>query len=115
MNVIQEIEKSNMKKDITDFNIGDTIRVFVKIIESGKERLQAFEGIVIKRQGGGVRETMTVRKVVEGVGVERTFPIHSPRVDSIKVVKKGKVRRAKLYYMRGRTGGRAVKIEEAQR
>ncbi len=107
MNVIQEIEKSNMKKDVPDFNVGDTIRVFVKIIESGKERLQAFEGIVIKRQGGGIRETMTVRKIVEGVGVERTFPIHSPRVDSIKVVKKGKVRRAKLYYLREKIGKRS--------
>jgi len=113
MNVIQEIEKLNMKKDIPDFGIGDTVRVFVKIVESGKERLQAFEGIVIKRQRGGIRETFTVRKIVDGIGVEKTLPIHSPRVDSIKVVKKGRVRRAKLYYMRKRTGSQAVKVEEA--
>jgi len=112
-NMITEIEKSNMKKDAPQFSIGDTVRVFFKIVEGGKERLQAFEGIVIKRQRGGVRESATVRKLVDGVGVERTFPIHSPRVDSVKVIKKGKVRRAKLYYMRERTGGRATKVEEA--
>lgn len=110
--IIDAIEKANMKKEVTDFNVGDTIKVFVKILESGKERLQAFEGIVIKKQGGGFRETATVRKLVDGVGVERNFPLHSPMIDSIKVVKKGRVRRAKLYYMRKRTGAAASKIEE---
>jgi large subunit ribosomal protein L19 len=115
MNLLTEIEKANMKKEAPAFDVGDTIRVFVKIVESGKERLQAFEGIVIKKQRGGVRESATVRKIVDGVGVERTFPIHSPRVDSVKIIKKGKVRRAKLYYLRKRTGGRAVKVEEASK
>jgi large subunit ribosomal protein L19 len=112
--IIQEIEKASMKKDVPEFNVGDTVKVSVKIKEGDKERLQAFEGIVLKRQRGGNRETTTVRKIVDGIGVERTFPIHSPRVDSIKVMKKGKVRRAKLYYMRARTGGSATKIEEAE-
>ena len=111
--VIRELERANMKKEVTPFKVGDTIRVFIKIVESGKERLQAFEGIVIKRQGGGIREMATVRKIVDGVGVERTFPIHSPMVDSLKVVKRGKVRRAKLYYLRKRTGGAAEKVREA--
>ena len=113
MGAINEIEKQQMKKDVTAFNVGDTIRVQVKIVEGDKERLQAFEGIVIKRQGGGARETTTVRKIVDGIGVERIFPIHSPMVDSIKVMRKGKVRRAKLYYLRGLTGSRATKVEEA--
>ena len=113
MGAINEIEKQQMKKDVTAFNVGDTIRVQVKIVEGDKERLQAFEGIVIKRQGGGARETTTVRKIVDGIGVERIFPIHSPMVDSIKVMRKGKVRRAKLYYLRSLTGSRATKVEEA--
>jgi large subunit ribosomal protein L19 len=112
-NIIAEIEKAQMKKEVPQFNVGDTIRIFVKIIEGGKERLQAFEGIVIKRQGGGSRETATIRKIVEGVGVERNFPIHSPMIDSIKRIKQGKVRRAKLYYLRDRIGSKATKIEEA--
>jgi len=113
MDVINEIEKKQMKKDVPEFNVGDTIRVQVKIVEAGKARLQAFEGIVIKRQRGGVRETVLVRKIVDGIGVERIFPIHSPMVDSIKIMKKGRVRRAKLYYLRKLTGGKATKIEEA--
>lgn len=112
--IIQEIEKANMKKNIPDFNVGDTIRVFAKIIEGEKERLQAFEGTVIKKQGGGIRELFTVRKIVQGVGVERSFPIHSPKVDKVKVIKKGKVRRAKLYYLRKRVGSKAIRIEEKQ-
>lgn len=111
--IISEIEAENMKKDVSDFNVGDTVRVFAKIIEGEKERLQAFEGVVIKRQRGGFRETFTVRKIVQGIGVERTFPIHSPKVDKIKVIKQGKVHRAKLYYLRKRIGSRATKIDEA--
>jgi large subunit ribosomal protein L19 len=114
VNIIAQIEKENMKKSVLDFNVGDTIRVFAKIIEGEKERLQAFEGTVIKRQGSGVRETFTVRKVVQGIGVERSFPIYSPKVDKIKVIKHGKVRRAKLYYLRKRIGSKATRIEEAQ-
>ena len=113
MGVINDIEKQQMKKEVAAFNVGDTIRVQVKIVEGDKERLQAFEGIVIKRQGGGARETTTVRKIVDGIGVERIFPIHSPMVDSIKVMKRGKVRRAKLYYLRNLTGSKATKVEEA--
>jgi large subunit ribosomal protein L19 len=110
--IIDEIEKSQLKKDVTEFGIGDTVRVFFKITEAGKERIQAYEGVVLKRQGGGSLETATVRKIVDGVGVERNFAIHSPKVDSIKLIKKGKVRRAKLYYLRDRVGSKATKIEE---
>lgn len=112
--VIKEIEKQYMKEKIPEFGPGDTVRVMVKIVESGKERLQAFEGIVLRRQGGGLRETFTVRKIVQGVGVERTFPLHSPKVAEVKVIRKGKVRRAKLYYLRERIGAKATKIEEAE-
>jgi len=111
MDLIRMIESEQMKKDIPDFNVGDVVRVFVKVVEGSRERLQAFEGFVLKRQGGGLTETFTVRRVAYGVGVERTFPIHSPRIDRIEVVRKGKVRRAKLNYMRQRTG-KAAKIKE---
>jgi large subunit ribosomal protein L19 len=111
MDLIKVIESEQMKKDIPDFNVGDVVRVFVKVVEGSRERLQAFEGFVLKRQGGGLTETFTVRRVAYGVGVERTFPIHSPRIDRIEVVRKGKVRRAKLNYMRQRTG-KAAKIKE---
>lgn len=111
MDLIRMIESEQMKKDIPDFNVGDTVRVFVKVVEGSRERLQAFEGFVLKRQGGGLTENFTVRRVAYGVGVERTFPIHSPRIDKIEVVRKGKVRRAKLNYMRERTG-KAAKIKE---
>ena len=113
MSIVQEIEKGFLKKEMTSFNVGDTIRVFSKIIEGDKERLQAFEGTVIKKRGRGIGEVVTVRKVVQGIGVERTFPLHSPRVEKIKVVRSGKARRAKLYYLRGRVGSRALRIEEA--
>lgn len=113
MNIIKDMESKIMKKDITDFNVGDTVRVFSKIIEGDKERLQAFEGTVIKRRGGSLREVFTVRKVVLGVGVEKTFPLHSPKVDKIKVIKSGKTRRAKLYYLRKRVGSKAIRIDEA--
>ncbi len=113
--IIHEIEKSKMKKKIPEFRVGDTVRVFSRIVEGGKERLTPFEGIVIKRQGGGIRENFTVRRIVQDVGVEKTFPLHSPKVENIKVIKSGKVRRAKLYYLRKRIGAAATKIEERAR
>lgn len=110
--IIQEIEKAQMKKEIPQFNVGDTVKVYSKIVEGGKERLHGFEGIVIKRQGGGSRETFTARKIFQGVGVERTFVLHSPRLEKIEVLRSGKVRRAKLYYLRERIGSQATKVEE---
>lgn len=112
--IIQEIERENMRTDLPSFNVGDTVKVFFKVIEGAKERLQAFEGTVISRRGGGLRESFTVRKISFGVGVERTFPLHSPKIDSIEIVRRGKVRRAKLYYLRALTG-KAAKIKEAKR
>jgi len=112
MGIIQDIEKENTKKEVSQFKVGDTVKVFSKIVEGGKERIQGFEGIVIKRQGGGNRETFTVRRIVQGIGVERTFPVHSPRVDKVQVLRSGKVRRAKLYYLRDRIGSRATKVDE---
>jgi large subunit ribosomal protein L19 len=114
MSIISDIESKQMKKDLTKFNVGDTVRVFSKIIEGDKERLQAFEGTVIKKRGGGVREVFTVRKIVQGIGTEKTFPVHSPKVAQVKVIKSGKVRRAKLYYLRGRVGSKALKIDEME-
>lgn len=111
MNLVDIIEQENLKKEVPNFNIGDTVRVFVKVIEGDKERLQAFEGIVISRKNGSIRESFTVRKVSFGVGVERTFPIHSPRIDHIEVIRKGKIRRAKLYYLRDLTG-KAARVKE---
>ena len=111
MNLIDIIEKENLKENVTDFEVGDTVKVYVKIIEGNKERIQAYEGVVIARKNGSVRESFTVRRISFGVGVERTFPIHSPKIDKIEVVKKGKVRRAKLFYLRERTGN-AAKIKE---
>ncbi|MFZ7119803.1 MAG: 50S ribosomal protein L19 [Eubacteriaceae bacterium] len=111
MNIIHEIEKEQLKKDIKQFNVGDTVKVHVKVVEGKRERIQIFEGVVLKKQNGGVRETFTVRKISYGVGVERTFPLHSPRIDKIEVVRKGKVRRSKLYYLRGRVG-KAAKVKE---
>jgi len=106
------IDEQYKKKDVPQFTVGDTVRVFVKIVEGGKERVQAFEGIVIKRQRGSVKETFTVRKVVQGIGVERTFLVHSPRVEKVTVLKSGKVRRAKLFYLRDRIGSQATKLDE---
>jgi len=100
-----------LKSDVTPFNVGDTIKVHVKIVEGEKERIQVFEGIVIDKKGGSNRATFTVRKLSYGIGVERTFPIHSPKIEKIEVVRKGKVRRAKLYYLRERTG-KASKVKE---
>lgn len=109
--IIKSIEDAQMKKEIAEFNTGDTIRVSAKIVEGTRERIQVFEGIVIKRQGGGNRETFTVRKKSSGVGVERTWPLHSPRIEKIEVVRRGKVRRAKLFYLRDRVG-KAAKVKE---
>jgi len=109
--IIKKIEDEQLKSDITDFRVGDTIRVHGKIKEGNRERIQVFEGVVLKRQGGGNRETFTVRKVSNGVGVEKTWPLHSPNVEKIVVVRHGKVRRAKLFYLRGRSG-KSAKIKE---
>lgn len=112
--IIRSIEQAQLRSDLPSFNVGDTIRVWVKVVEGSRERLQAFEGTVIAKRNGGVRETFTVRRVSYGIGVERTFPIHSPRVDHIEVIRRGKVRRAKLYYLRS-LQGRAAKIKEVKR
>ncbi|MBO5884388.1 MAG: 50S ribosomal protein L19 [Clostridia bacterium] len=112
MNIIDIIEKENLKDDAPKFNVGDTVKVWVKIKEGDKERLQAYEGVVIARKNGSVRETFTVRRISYGVGVERTFPLHSPLVDHVDVVRKGSPRRAKLYYVRELTG-KAAKIKSA--
>ena len=109
--IIEQINKENLKPEVPQYNVGDTVRVYVKVVEGTRERLQAFEGIVIAKRHGGISETFTVRRLSFGIGVERTFPIHSPKIDRIEVVRKGKVRRAKLYYLRGRTG-KAAKVKE---
>lgn len=114
MNVVKLIEESQMRKDIPSFGPGDHVRVHYKVVEGGRERIQAFEGVVIKRQRGGVRETFTVRRVAYGVGVERTFPLHSPRIEKIDVLRKGRVRRAKLFYLRGLSGKEARIAEKRQ-
>lgn len=111
MKVISELEKDFIKKEIPDFNVGDIVKVFVKIKEGDKIRLQAFEGTVIAKKGSGIRETFTVRRISYGEGVERIFQLHSPSVDSVMVVKRGKVKRAKLYYLREKIGKR-TKVEE---
>ena len=112
--IIRSIEAKQIRNDLPAFGIGDTVRVWVKVVEGNRERLQAFEGTVIAKRNGGIRETFTVRRVSYGIGVERTFPIHSPRVDHVDVVRHGKVRRAKLYYLRERQG-KAAKIKEVKR
>ena len=104
--IIRELEKEQLRSDLPKLEIGDTVRVYVKVVEGNRERLQNFEGVVIKMQGGGIRKTFTVRRISYGVGVERTFPYHSPRIGRIEVVRHGVVRRAKLYYLRERTGTR---------
>ncbi len=110
-NIIEAINRENLKENVESFNVGDTVRVSVKVVEGTRERIQAFEGVVIAKRHGGISETFTVRRISFGVGVERTFPLHSPKVAKIEVVRKGKVRRAKLYYLRGLTG-KAAKIKE---
>ena len=112
--IIKSIENAQLRTDRPDFNVGDTLRVFVKVVEGNRERLQAFEGTVIARRNGSCRETFTVRRVSYGIGVERTFPLHSPRVDHIEVIRRGKVRRAKLYYLRS-LQGKAAKIKDISR
>ena len=109
--VIKSIEKKQLKENVPEIAIGDTVRVFVKVVEGNRERLQAFEGVVIARKGGGLSETFTVRRVSYGIGVERIFPVHSQRVDRVEVVRHGRVRRAKLYYLRDRVG-KASKLKE---
>ena len=110
-NIIREIENEQLKENVTEFNVGDTVRVYAKVVEGTRERIQMFEGVVLKRQGGGAKETFTVRRVSYGVGVEKTWPVHSPRVDRIEVVRYGIVRRAKLNYLRDRVG-KAAKVKE---
>ena len=109
--IIEAIDKENLKPSLPEFSVGDTVKVMVKVIEGERERLQAFEGVVIAKKHGGISETFTVRRLSFGVGVEKTFPIHSPKVADIQVVRRGKVRRAKLYYLRARTG-KAAKVRE---
>ena len=109
--IIRSIEAKQIRSDLPQINVGDTVRVWVKVVEGNRERLQAFEGTVIAKRKGGIRETFTVRRVSYGIGVERTFPINSPRVDHVELIRHGKVRRAKLYYLRDRVG-KAAKIRE---
>jgi len=113
-NIIEAINRENLKQDVPSFNVGDTVRVSVKVIEGTRERIQMYEGVVISRQGGGIGETITVRKMSSGVGVERIFPLHSPKIEKIELTKQGIVRRAKLYYLRTRTGKNA-RIKERRR
>jgi large subunit ribosomal protein L19 len=112
MNLIGAIEEG-FKKELTDFNVGDTVKVFVKVVEGDKERIQPFQGVVIARKGSGVRETFMVRKISFGVGVEKIFPVYSPNINKIEVIKQGSVRRAKLYYIREKKG-KAAKIKEKE-
>lgn len=114
MEIIKNIEMTQLREDIPVFKPGDTVKVHVKVVEGTRERIQVFEGVVIARKGGGLRETFTVRRVSYGVGVERVFPVHSPRIDRIEVARRGRVRRAKLYYLRNLTG-KAARIRDARR
>ncbi len=115
MDIIKKIEQEQLKTDIVDFNVGDSIKVHTRVVEGGKERIQIFAGIVIARRGSGVNAAFTVRKISYGEGVERGFPLHTPRIAKIEVVTKGKVRRAKLHYLRGRVGKRALLVKTADR
>jgi large subunit ribosomal protein L19 len=110
-NVIKAIEKENMRADLPEIGIGDTVKVLVKVVEGTRERLQSFEGYVIARKGGGIRETITVRRISFGIGIERTFPLHSPKIAGIEKVRSNKVRRSKLYFLRERAG-KAAKLKE---
>ena len=112
MDIIKQIESESLR-DVIDFKVGDTVRVNFKVIEGNKERIQAYEGTVIARKHGGLRETFTVRRISSGIGVERTFPVHSPKIESIVVVRQGDVKRAKLYYLRERTG-KAAKVKSSR-
>ena len=111
MNLVDQIEAKEMKKEVTDVHIGDTVKVHMRIVEGEKERIQVIEGVVIKMRGGGARKTLTVRKISFGIGVERIFPIHSPRVEKIDIVKRAKIRQAKLYYLR-ELRGKAARLKE---
>ena len=111
MNLINTLEQEQVKKETVPFVPGDTIRVHVKVVESGRERIQMFEGAVIRRRGGGLSETFTVRRVSHGVGVERTFPTHTPKIEKIEIIRRGRVRRARLYYLR-KLRGKAARIQD---
>ena len=111
MDIIKKIEQENMKAEKPEFNVGDTVKVHVRVIEGKRERIQIFEGVVLKKQHGGIKETFTVRKNSSGVGVERTSPVHSPKIEKVEVTRRGKVRRAKLNYLRDRVG-KAAKVKE---
>ena len=116
MDLMKVIAQEYAREDIPQFNVGDTVKVHIKIKEGTRERIQIFEGFVLKRQNGGLGETFTVRRIASGVGVEKTFPLHSPRIDKIEVIRAGDVRRAKLYYMRERTGKAAkIKVKEVKK
>jgi large subunit ribosomal protein L19 len=111
MDLIRSIEQEQVKKEIVQFKPGDTVKIHVKVVEGGRERIQVFEGVVIRRRGGGIGETFTVRRVSYGVGVERTFPLHTPKIERIEVLRRGRVRRARLYYLRG-LRGKAARIPD---
>ena len=113
MNIVDKIRNEQLKADVADFAVGDTVKVFVKIVEGDNERIQLFTGTVIARRGAGIEETFTVRRVSAGEGVDRVFPLHSPRIDHIEVVRSGRVRRAKLYYLRDKVG-KAARVKEAK-
>ncbi|MBU6427371.1 MAG: 50S ribosomal protein L19 [Cyanobacteria bacterium REEB65] len=112
--IIKEIEGAQLKASLPEMAPGDTVKVYAKIVEGGKERIQAYEGVIIKRRGTGLNESICVRRIFQGIGVERTFPLHSPRIDRIEVLRRGEVRRAKLYYLRG-LQGKAARIKEKAR
>jgi large subunit ribosomal protein L19 len=114
MDIIKKIEQEQLKTDVTEFNVGDTIKVHCRVVEGGKERIQIFEGLCIARRGSGVNASFTVRKISYGEGVERVFPLHTPRIAKIEVVSRGKVRRAKLHYLRQRVGKRALLVKAAK-
>lgn len=111
MDLVRQLEAEQLRQDVPDFGPGDSVRVHVKVVEGERERIQIFEGVVLKRSGGGINETFTVRKISQGIGVERTFLIHSPKVPKVEVMRRAKVRRARLYYLRGRVG-KAARIRE---
>ncbi|WP_193214497.1 50S ribosomal protein L19 [Luteolibacter marinus] len=113
MTIIEKIEQEQLKTDVTDFNVGDTIKVHTRVVEGGKERIQIFQGIVIARRGTSVNASFTVRKISYGEGVERVFPLHTPRISKIEVINRGKVRRAKLHYLRQRVGKKAMLVKAA--
>lgn len=115
MDIINKIEQEQLKSEVADFNVGDTVKVHTRVVEGGKERIQIFAGIVLARRGSGVNASFTVRKISYGEGVERVFPIHTPRISKIEVTHKGKVRRAKLHYLRDRVGKKATLVKSAEK